>query len=200
MQAISGKKLMMTRIFDEDGKQVPVTLVMLEDNIVTQIKTPEKDGYPAIQVAVGTRRRLNRPQKGHLGKLEIKPAKLYEIKTNNEYKVGDQISSEIFKPGEKVCVTSISKGKGFAGTVKRHKFHLGPKTHGSHNYRQPGSIGSMFPQRVVKGRRMAGRLGAIKTTIKNIAVVKVDPEKKLVYLKGALPGPKNTSVLLWRKQ
>src|SRR3989344_83607 len=129
MKAILGKKLMMTRIFDETGRQMPVTLVKFGKNVVNFIKTPEKDGYRAIQVAAGDKKRLNQPEKGILKRIDLKARNLYEVQTDKEWKVGDEITLDIFKEGEKVNVTGVGKGRGFSGTVKRHHFHLGPKTH-----------------------------------------------------------------------
>lgn len=199
MKAILGKKILMTRIFDETGLQIPVTLVKLENNLVTQIKTAEKDGYKAIQVGAGTKKRQNQAEEGHLKKIKnkIKPKILYEIKNDKEYQIGENLTIEQFQVGEMVNVSGVSKGKGFAGTVKRHNFHLGPKTHGSDNYRRPGSIGATYPERVIKGRRMAGHLGHAKTTVKNLKIIQIDNNKKEVLLRGAIPGPRNNSVLIW---
>lgn len=182
MKSISGRKILMTRIFDETGNQVPVTLMNFEDNIVTQVKNIEKDGYKAIQVGVGLRYRYE--QKMSQGGRE-------------DHKVGDKIPLEDFKVGEIVNITGISKGKGFAGTVKRHNFNTGPKTHGSNNYRQPGSIGSTDAQRVFKGKRMAGHMGHAKITVKNLKIIAADYDKKQLLIKGAIPGPKKSRVLLW---
>jgi len=197
MRAIRGKKTISTRIFDEAGHQVPVTLVEIGPNIVTQIKTLEKDGYQAIQVGVGSKKRLNKPISGHLKKLDIKPESFFEIKSDQDFKVGDKITLDDFREKELVNVTAISKGKGFAGTVKRHHFHTGPKTHGSNNYRQPGSIGDTGPQRVVKGRRMSGHLGAKRTTVQNLEIIKLDKVRGLMFIKGGLPGPQKTEILIW---
>lgn len=197
MKAILGKKLMMTRIFDEKGTEIPVTLISFEKNIVSQVKTSEKDGYQAVQIATAEKKKMNKPAVGHLSKIKAKLGRLYEIKTAKELKVGDEINLDWFKEGEIINVTGISKGKGFAGTVKRHNFHLGPKTHGSHNYRQPGSIGSTDAQRVMKGKRMAGHMGAQKTTVKNLKIIKIDLEKKRVLLRGAVPGASKSQILIW---
>lgn len=199
MKAILARKILMTRIFDEEGMEIPVTLMRIERNIVTQLKNKVKDGYVAIQVGAGAKKRLNKAEAGHLKKIKpaISPRVLYEIKTDKEYKPGAEITLDQFKEEEKVNVTGVSKGKGFSGTVKRHNFHLGPKTHGSHNYRQPGSIGATYPQRVIKGKRMAGHLGSQKTTTKNIKIVKIDQGKKEILLRGAVPGPRNSLILIW---
>lgn len=199
MRAILGKKILMTRIFDEAGSQIPLTLVKLENNIVTQIKTLEKDNYTAIQVGAGEKKKLNKPEAGHFKKVneKIRPRYLYEIKTEKEFQLGQDLNLAQFKEGEKINVTGVSKGKGFAGTVKRHNFHTGPKTHGSNNYRQPGSIGATDAARVFKGRRMAGHLGHEKVSVKNLKIIKIDQEKKEILIRGAIPGPKNTEVLIW---
>lgn len=198
MKGIFARKIGMTRIFAEDGRELPITVLEVKDNLVTQIKTKPKDGYQAIQM--GAFERKKPPSKslaGHLKNLDIIPRKLFEIKTAKDFELGDKIGLGIFHEGEKVNISSTSKGKGFAGTVKRHGFHLGPKTHGSNNYRQPGSIGSSYPQRVIKGRRMPGRLGGAKTTVKNLEIVKIDNERSLILLKGAVPGPAKSAVLIW---
>ncbi|MGA2666974.1 MAG: 50S ribosomal protein L3 [Patescibacteria group bacterium] len=197
MRAIYGKKLMMTRLFDESGKNIAVTVLEMPENTVTQIKKVDKDGYQAYQFGMGEKRRLNKAEAGHLAPAKTKSAKLFEVKTNQDLKVGDKIGLEILNEGELVNVTGISKGKGFQGTVKRHHFNTGPRTHGSNNYRQPGSIGSTFPQRVVKGRRMGGHMGAERVTSKNIEVFKVDRPNKRIYLKGAVPGANQSLVLIW---
>ncbi len=204
MKAILGRKILMTRIFDEEGMQVPVTLVKLENNIVTQIKNLEKDGYEAVQVGAGEKKKLNKAEEGHFKKVDskIKPKVLYEIKIppaggGDNYELGQALTIDQFKEEEMVNVTGVSKGKGFAGTVKRHNFHLGPKTHGSHNYRQPGSIGATYPERVIKGRRMAGHMGNERVTVKNLKIVKINNEASEILLRGAIPGPLNTHVLIW---
>ncbi len=200
MRAIYGKKLMMTRMFDKAGKSIPVTVLKVAENIVTCEKTPEKDGYSAIQIGSGIKRHINKPEQGHLAKAKAKSAKLIEFRTARKYNVGDKISLDIFEIGEDVNVTGVSKGKGFMGTVRRHNFRTGPKTHGSNNYRQPGSIGDTGPQRVVKGRRMAGHMGAEKVTVKNLAIIEINREKDQLILRGAVPGPNKSGVLIWSKK
>ena len=200
MRAIYGKKLMMTRMFDKAGKFIPVTVLNVAQNIVTQEKTLEKDGYLAFQVGAGEKRHINKPEQGHLAKAKAKSAKLYEVKTDKKYNIGDKISLDIFTVGEEVNVTGTSKGKGFTGTVARHNFNTGPKTHGSNNYRQPGSIGDTGPQRVVKGKRMAGHMGAERVTVKNLKIVDIDKDKGQLILRGAIPGPSKSGVLIWTKK
>ena len=197
MRAIIGKKLGMTRIFDEQGNAVPTTLIWAKPNVVTQIKSKDKDGYEATQIADIDNKKIKKPQAGHLK--EIKSRNLKEFKLDTGLKCGDKIDLSQFEIGEKINVTAVSKGKGFAGTVKRHHFHLGPKTHGGHNYRQPGSIGSAYPQRVIKGRKMPGHLGNEKVTTKNLKIVAIDLEKNIIMLSGAVPGINKSSVYLWSK-
>lgn len=180
----------MTRIFDEKGKQIPVTLIWAEPNVVTQVNDA------SAQIALPEDKKIKKPQAGHLAKAKIKARVLHEFALEDK-KVGDKIDVSQFQMGEKVFVRGLSKGKGFAGTVKRHHFHLGPKTHGSDNYRQPGSIGSMYPQRVIKGRRMAGHLGYDQVTVKNLTIMNIDPEKNILYLRGAVPGPNKGYVQIW---
>lgn len=197
MRAIYGKKLMMTRLFDEKGKVTPVTVVEANDNIVTQVKHRDKNGYQALQLGVGAKRHLNKAEAGHLAQSKTRSRKLFEVKTDEVKKIGEKVTIDILAEGEYVNVTAVSKGKGFQGTVKRHNFKTGPKTHGSNNYRQPGSIGSTFPQRVVKGRRMGGHMGAERVTTKNLEVYKLDKENHRIYLRGAVPGANLSGVLVW---
>lgn len=201
MRAILAQKMDMTHIFDEQGKLVPVTLLLAEGNVVTQVKTAEKDGYLAVQVGFGSAKKVAKPQEGHLKKAGIKTRKLKEVEGEDgkTYQVGDKIEVSIFAEGDLVDVCGVSKGKGFAGTVKRHNFKTGPKTHGSHNYRAPGSIGAGYPQHVMKGQKLPGRMGATKVTTKNIKVVQIIPEQNLILVRGAVPGPKKGVVLLTAK-
>lgn len=182
----------MTRVFDKDGNQIPVTLVKVLKNTVSDVSGDE--GSKIVEISSGDKKRLNKPEKGRYESLNIKPEKVLHIKTDKDYKVKDQIGADIFAENESIFVTGISKGKGFSGTVKRHNFRLGPKTHGSNNYRQPGSIGSMYPQRVVKGRRMSGHLGYKKTTAKQ-KIFKI--EDNIIYIIGAVPGPTKNKVVVW---
>lgn len=200
MKAIIGRKIGMTRIYNEAGNALPVTLVLAEPNVITQVKTLKKDGYNAVQIAIPEEKKINKPQAGHLAKAKIKSRILKEFGLSGENQVGNKINLSSFKKGDVVNVTSISKGKGFAGTVKRHHFHLGPKTHGSDNYRRPGSIGSMYPQRVIKGRRMAGHLGNQKKTVKNLKIADINLENHILMLNGAVPGPNKGTLYLWSKE
>lgn len=196
MKAIIGKKLGMTRIFDEKGTVIPVTLILAEPNVVCQVKTQEKDGYVATQIAMVQDKKIKKPQIGHLAKSGIKSRVLREFALP-ELSVGDKVDLSQFTVGQKVVVSATSKGKGFAGTVKRHNFTTGPKTHGSNNYRQPGSIGSAYPQRVVKGVRMAGHMGHEKVSVKNLIVAQIDAENNVIYIRGAVPGPVKSFVSIW---
>jgi len=189
MKFILGQKIGMSQIFDEKGNQIPVTLIEAGPCIVTQIKTKEKDGYDAIQIGFRKIEKLKKIKKPMIKK----PFKWLREFKKGEYKIGDKIDVSIFKEGDKVSVSGISKGKGFAGVVKRWGFHGRPKTRGTkHEERQPGSIGAATPSRVVKGIKMAGRLGEERITVKNLKIVKVDPENNLLAIKGAVPGRKGT--------
>src|SRR3972149_2887258 len=192
MKAILGKKVGMTHIFDEKGNMIPVTVVEAGPCVVTQIKTDEKEGYEAIQIGFGEAKHLKKPQEGHLKKFKIKNLKLknlQEIRSDEKLNLGDQITVNVFKEGDIVQVEGVSKGKGFAGVIKRHNFHRGPMSHGSHHHRSPGSIGSMFPQHVFKGTKLPGRMGHDKVTTKGLKIVNIDAENNLLAIKGAVPGP-----------
>ncbi|MEW5805188.1 MAG: 50S ribosomal protein L3 [Patescibacteria group bacterium] len=193
MKFILGKKLGMMQIFEPETKAaLPVTLVEAGPVFITQVKTKDKDGYSAVQVGFSKKKKLTKPLRGHLknlGNLHY----LREFRINQgeeaEFEKGKEITVEIFAKGEKVAVSSFSKGRGFAGVVKRHGFHGGPKTHGQkHSLRRPGSIGATTPQRVIKGTRMAGHMGAERVTVKGLKVVDLDPEKNILFIKGAIPG------------
>lgn len=189
----------MTQIFDEAGNVVPVTVVEAGPCVVTQVKTTERDGYQAVQVGFGNNKRLAKPQVGHAKESKTSPQIMREFRltdTEEDLKVGTTFDVSVFEVGESVQVTGTSKGKGFAGTIKRHNFARGPKTHGSHNYRAPGSIGSGYPEHVFRGMRMAGRMGGDRTTVRNLKVVLVDVERNLIGLKGAVPGPRKSVVML----
>ena len=193
----------MTRIFQEDGKMVPVTVLEAGPCFVVQIKDKNKDGYQAVQIGFGQKKLKNitKPEKGHLEKHLSKDLKnafayLREFRVEEaSFKPGDEIKVDVFEPGEKVKVTSTSKGKGFQGVVKRWGFAGGPKSHGQKDrLRAPGSIGATTPSRVIKGKKMPGRMGGKTVTVKNLEVVKVDKENNLLAIKGAIPGARGTLV------
>ena len=204
MKGILGKKIGMTQVFTKNGKLIPVTVIEVEPNVVTQIKTVEKDGYDAIQLATETVREKvsNKPKMGHTNKANTTPKRfLREIRgvNTNDYTLGQTISVDIFSEGEMVDVSGVSKGKGFQGVVKRHGFSgVGETSHGQKNrVRAPGSIGaSATPSKVVKGLRMAGQDGNRRVTVQNLRVLKVIPEQNLLVVKGSVPGAKNTIVLV----
>ena len=205
MVGILGKKIGMTELFDENGELIPVTVIEAGPCPVVQVKTKDRDGYEAIQVGFGDLRpqRVNRPLKGIFDKAGVSPKKvLHEFRTESDeaYEVGQVIEVSAFQAGDQVHVTGTSKGKGFQGVVKRHKFHGGPKTHGqSDRHRAPGSIGaSSYPSRVFKGMRMAGRMGNERVTVKNLQVFEADSERNVLLIQGAVPGP-NGGLLIIRK-
>jgi large subunit ribosomal protein L3 len=200
MKGIVGKKLGMTRVFDpETGVVTPVTVIEAAPCPVVQVKTADADGYDAVQIAYDEvpERKVTKAAVGHLKKNNVDGVyrHLLELRGQSELIVGENVTVEAFEPGEKIKVTGVSHGKGFAGTIKRHNFHRGPKTHGSHNIRKPGSIGaSATPSRVFKGIKMAGRLGGKRVTQLGLVVHQVDVERNLLLVKGAVPGPKNAFV------
>jgi len=200
-KGILGRKVGMTEVFTTDGKLIPVTVVEVEKNVVTQIKTTEKDGYNSIQLGAFDKREKvsNKPEMGHVKKANTTPKRfLKEIKgldvTN--YTVGQVIGVDFFEAGELVDVTGTSKGKGFQGTIKRHNFSRGPMTHGSHYHRRPGSRGSMLPMRVLKGKKLPGHMGNEQVTIQNLEIIAVDVENSCLLISGNVPGPKKGYVLI----
>jgi len=201
-KAILGKKLGMTQIFNENGKIVPVTVVEAGPCVVLQKKTVEKDGYNAIQVGFGDIREklVNKPRKGHFAKAGAplkRFVKEFRLEDINAYEVGSEITAEIFAAGDKIDVSGISKGKGFAGVIKRWNFHRGPETHGSKFHRAVGSMGaSSSPSRTFKNKRMPGHMGNVNTTVLNLEVVKVMPEKNVILIKGGIPGPNKGIVVI----
>ena len=197
-----GRKLGMTRLFAEDGSVVPVSVIVAAPNTVTAIRSVERDGYAAVQLGAGAARRVTKPVAGQLPPLDKdapRPSVMREFRVDSTegYEAGQALDVTLFEPGDKVNVTGTSKGRGFAGTVKRHHFHRGPKTHGSTNYRQPGSIGAgTTPGRVFKGTRMGGHMGDRRITVLKLEVVKVDPERGLLLVRGAVPGARNSMVVI----
>jgi large subunit ribosomal protein L3 len=203
---ILGKKIGMTQIFRPDGQVVPVTLVKAGPCVVTQRKTPATDGYDAIQVGLMEYvkpARINKPKTGHLKKAGaegVRFSREFRLGNGNgDFKAGDKITAEDFKPKEKVDVIGVSKGRGFQGVVKRHHFGGGPDGHGSMFHRAPGSIGaSSFPSRVFPGMRMGGHMGSEQVTVRNLEIVEVDPEENVIMVKGALPGANGSYVMIRR--
>jgi large subunit ribosomal protein L3 len=201
MKGIVGRKLGMTQVFDQEtGVLTPVTVIEAGPCPVVAVRTAEADGYDAIQLAFDevAERRLTKPEVGHLAKHGVGPhRRLVELRGLSELAPGETVTVEAFEPGERVKVTGVSIGKGFQGTVKRHRFHRGPVTHGSHNVRAPGSVGaSATPSRVFKGQRMAGRMGGEKVTQLGLTVVDRDVEQNLLLVKGPVPGHKNGYVVV----
>jgi large subunit ribosomal protein L3 len=196
MKGILGRKLGMTQVFDpESGDVTPVTVIEAGPCPVVQVKTVPTDGYDAVQIAFDAvpERKVSRAERGHLGKAGVAPHRhLVELRGPSELTVGETVTVEAFEPGEAVKVAGISIGKGFQGTIKRHRFHRGPVSHGSHNIRKPGSIGaSATPSRVFKGMKMAGRMGGKRVTQTGLVIHDVDVERNLLLVKGAVPGPKS---------
>jgi large subunit ribosomal protein L3 len=196
MKGIVGRKLGMTQVFDEEtGTVTPVTVIQAGPCPVVQVKTMETDGYEAVQLAFDpvAERKVTKGERGHLAKAGVAPhRRLVELRGPTELTVGETVTVDAFEPGSAVKVSGVSIGKGFAGTIKRHRFHRGPVSHGSHNIRAPGSIGAAaYPARVFKGQRMPGRMGGKRVTQVGLSVHSVDPEQHLLLVKGAVPGPKN---------
>ncbi|HSE45736.1 MAG TPA: 50S ribosomal protein L3 [Gemmatimonadales bacterium] len=193
MQGMVGRKLGMTQVFDDNGVALPVTVIECGPNVVTQIRTEEKDGYEAVQLGFGISKRLNRPEQGHRKASGFMSDVLREVTASSldDIEVGQQIKADTFAAGELVDVTANSKGRGFQGGMKRHGFRGGPKTHGqSDRWRAPGSIGSSAtPGRVYKGIKMAGHMGNNRVTVQNLEVVRVDTDRNLLLIKGSVPGP-----------
>ncbi len=202
---IVGRKAGMSRVFTEDGRSVPVTLIEASPNRITQVKTPEADGYSAVQVAVGTRRAslVNKPVAGHYAKAKVEAGRgLWELRVEadrlGDFSVGGEIKADIFEVGQKVDVQGVTKGKGFQGTIKRHNFRMGDATHGnSLSHRSPGSIGQrQTPGRVFPGKKMSGHMGAVTQTTQNLEVVRVDVERGLIAIRGAVPGAPGGDVIV----
>ncbi len=201
MAAIYGKKLGMTQLFEEDGRRVPVTVIEAGPNVVLQVKTPEKDSYSAVQIGFESidKKKVNKAQKGHFAKAGQKDGfrtvAEIPVEDDSSYEPGQEIKADVFKAGDVVDVTGTSKGKGFAGTIKRYNFGRGPMTHGSKNKRPPGSMGtSATPSRIIPGKKMPGHMGNATVTIQKVRVQEVDVEKNLIFIEGAVPGGKNNIV------
>ena len=193
-----GRKAGMTQVFAPDGTLVPVSVVVVEPNTVTAVRTAARDGYTAVQVGAGAARRLTKPRLGQLKDLpRVADVREFRVDQVDAYRVGQSLDVSLFAEGEAVDVIGISKGKGFAGTVKRHGFRRGPETHGSDSHRQPGSIGAgTTPGHVLRGTRMAGHMGHQRVTVKRLRVVRADPERNVLLLKGPVPGAANALVMV----
>ena len=204
MKFLLGEKIGMTQVFEDDGTVVPVTVIKVEPNTVVQVKGKDKDGYEAVQIGSGSKRKITKPMKGHLKKIQNSNIKnqnirwLKEFRTEvGEMKSGDVLDVSIFVPGDVIKVTGLSKGKGFAGVMKRHGFSGMPHSHGHHHVaRHGGSIGQRFPQHTLKGMRMAGRTGGVKRTTRGLKVVRVDVESGLLAVRGAVPGNKGGHLVI----
>ena len=203
-KGILGKKIGMTQIFEADGKMIPVTVVEAGTCLVIQNKTEETDGYNAVQLGFGEikEKHTSKPMKGHFDKAGVTPVKFVKelrLSAPSEYTVGQKISAEIFTAGELIDATGISRGKGFAGTIKRHNFSRGPMAHGSKSHREPGSMGPMHSGpggRVIKGKKLPGRMGNAKVTVQRLTVAKVDTDRNLILVKGSIPGAAGSFVVL----
>ena len=200
-KGILGRKLGMTQVFTKSGKLIPVTVIEVEPNVVTQIKTIENDGYEAIQLGFDTKREklVNKASIGHTNKANTTPKRFFkEIRgvDINAYTLGQEVKVDIFEAGEMVDVTGVTKGHGFQGVIKRHNQSRGPMGHGSHYHRKPGSMGTMRPMRVFKGKKLPGHMGVLTVTIQNLEVVAVDMENNCILIKGNVPGPKKSLVVI----
>ena len=204
MEGILGRKVGMTQIYVEDGTVIPVTVIKAGPCLVVQRKTADTDGYEAVQIGLVEEKpaKATQPQKGHFGKAGVAPVRKLEefrLDSGEELKAGDEVKASIFNEKDYVDIVGTSKGKGFQGVMKRHGFRGGRGSHGSMFHRAPGSIGaSAFPSRVLAGMRAGGRMGGERVTVKNLQVVKVDPEQNLLYLRGAVPGAKNSYLTIKR--
>jgi large subunit ribosomal protein L3 len=199
VKALLAKKIGMTQIFDESGVMTPVTVLEAGPCVITQLKSEERDGYSAVQIGFGEAKHQAKPQAGHLKPAKANSRFLTEYRVDGdqpEMTVGDELKADVFAVGDSITVSAVSKGKGFAGTIKRHNFARGPMSHGSHNHRAPGSIGAGYPQHVFKGQKMAGQMGNKAVTVKNLKVMEVDVENNLLVVRGAVPGPKKSLVMV----
>lgn len=199
MKALITRKVGMTTIITDDGSLTPVTLLSASPNVVTQVKTVDIDGYQAIQLGFETSSKIGKSQAGHFGKSKSAPKIVKEIRTDQteELELGSTVAADVFVIGDTVNVTGTSKGKGFAGAIKRHKFHSQRKSHGGKgNTRKVGSIGSMYPQKVMKGKKMAGHLGNVQVTVRNLKIALVDMDLNVIGVIGAVPGPRKSIVIV----
>ncbi len=194
-----GRKVAMSQIFSEDGRLIPVTVIEAGPCVISQIKTAANDGYEAVQIGYGALKQGTKPQVGHFAKSDIAPLRyLREMRVEeaSAYEPGQELKADIFEAGEKIDVEGTSKGKGFAGTIKRWNFQRGPMSHGSKNHRRPASSGAKGPARTFKGKKTPGRMGGARVTVQNLEVVRVDVERNMILVKGAVPGPKKGLVYI----
>jgi large subunit ribosomal protein L3 len=198
-----GRKVGMTQVFQDDGTMVAVSVLAIEPNTVTRLRTTDRDGYTAVQLGTETSKKLTKPEAGQLKALPkaaqaLKTIREFRVDSVDEYELGQTVSlTDLFSAGDEVDVSGVSKGKGFAGHIKRHNFHRGPKTHGSDHHREPGSIGpGTTPGRVYRGMKMAGHMGDETVTIKKVRVVRTDPDRNLLLVKGSLPGARGSLILV----
>jgi large subunit ribosomal protein L3 len=199
MKALITKKLGMTSAIQQDGVVEAVTLLSVDDHTVLTHKTEDKDGYVAVQVGTGTAKKLGKSIAGHVKKAKVMPKLIREFRLNDipeELNVGSSYSADVFSVGDKVQATGLTKGKGWTGTIRRHNFHRGRKTHGGRSYRRPGSIGSMYPQHILKGTRMAGQHGHQQVTIRGLKIALIDMENGVIGVTGAVPGPRKSIVII----
>jgi large subunit ribosomal protein L3 len=199
VKALITRKVGMTSTISEDGSVQAVTLLSVAEHTVLQHKTTENDGYTSLQVGEGKAKKLGKSLAGHVKKSKAMPQIIREFRVDEipeDLSVGSKITADVFSVGDTVHVTGLTKGKGWAGTIRRHNFHRGRKTHGGRSYRRPGSIGSMYPQRIFKGTRMAGQLGNEQVTIRNLKVALIDTEQNIIGVTGAVPGPKKAVLVV----
>lgn len=199
MKALITRKVGMTSTIADDGVVQAVTLLSASPCVITQVKTTEQDGYQAVQLGFEDGKNIAKAQAGHFKAAGTSPKIVREVRVDElteDLKVGETLTPEVFSVGDEINVTGTSKGKGWAGTIKRHNFHRGRKTHGGRSYRRPGSIGSMYPQKIFKGKKMAGHMGAEQVTVKNLKVVLVDTEHNIIGVTGAVPGPRKGIVII----
>jgi len=199
MKVLITHKLGMTSTIADDGVVTAITLLSVGDHTVLQHKTEENDGYTAVQIGAGTAKKLSKSVMGHVKALNVMPKVIREFRISDipeELNVGSKISADVFSVGDIVNATGTTKGKGWAGTIRRHNFHRGRKTHGGRSYRRPGSIGSMYPQHVFKGTKMAGQLGGDQVTVRNLKIALVDVEQNVIGVTGAIPGPNKSMVII----
>lgn len=199
MKALITRKVGMTSTIDQNGSVVAVTLLSASPNTITQVKTMDADGYQAIQLGAEVAKHMGKAQAGHFKPSKVQPKVTREFRIQEiteDLKVGEQLTAEVFSIGDHIDATGTSKGKGFAGTIKRHNFHRGRKTHGGQSYRRPGSIGSMYPQHIFKGKRMAGQMGDEQVTVQNLKVALINTELNVIGVTGAVPGPRHGIVII----